>query len=161
MDSEKRIRSPISFDNNLINHKSVYFDVEGEPFAKQRPRAARKGRFITIYTPNETKKYESKVLSYYNRENRGIQLQGDLTVEIEGIFSIPKSASKIKASKMISGEIPHTSKPDCDNMGKICLDALNGVAYNDDATINKLIISKRYGEDPKVRITIIENTNIK
>ena len=46
-------------------------------------------------------------------------------------------------------------------MGKICLDALNGVAYNDDATISKLIISKRYGEDPKVRITIIENTNIK
>ena len=61
---------------------------------------------------------------------------------------------------MLEGKIPHTKKPDCDNMGKICLDALNDVAYPDDANINKLLITKKYGENAKVRITIIENRKI-
>jgi Holliday junction resolvase RusA-like endonuclease len=43
-------------------------------------------------------------------------------------------------------------------MAKICLDALNGVAYTDHAIINRLNISKRYGEEPKVKILIYENT---
>ena len=61
---------------------------------------------------------------------------------------------------MLEGKVPHTKKPDCDNMGKICLDALNEVAYPDDAAINKLWISKEYGDIAKVRITIIENKMI-
>lgn len=155
------IKSPISFDNSLINHKFTYIEVPGEPFAKQRPRAAKKGRFITIYTPQETKRYESKVIkSYYDRYDKNCKLDGDLTVNIEGIFSVPKSVSSKKAKKMIKGEIAHTKKPDCDNMAKVCLDGLNGVAYHDDAQINKLNISKRYGEDAMVRITIIENKEI-
>ena len=36
------------------------------------------------------------------------------------------------------------------------LDALNGIAYDDDAQINILNISKRYGEKPMLRITIKE-----
>ena len=89
------------------------------------------------------------------------QLEGALTANIEGYFSIPNSVNKKKREQMINGEEPHTKKPDCDNMGKICLDALNGVAYPDDAVINRLNISKEYSETPKVRITIIENRNIK
>ena len=155
---EKIIRSPISFDPTIKGVKSIYFDVYGEPFAKQRPRAARKGKFITIYTPRETKVYEDKVKKAYKQIYRYEKpLEGDLSVEIEGIFSIPKSISKSKQKEMEEGKIPHTKKPDCDNMGKICLDALNGVAYPDDAQINKLYISKKYGKDAKIRITIKEN----
>ena len=58
---------------------------------------------------------------------------------------------------MLSGEITHTKKPDCDNMAKVCLDALNSVAYPDDAIINKLNISKEYSDNAMVRITIIKN----
>lgn len=157
MDGIRKIIKPVSFDESLIGRKSVYIDVPGEPFAKQRPRAARKGRFITIYTPKETKQYEEKVRKYYNRYYRGTKLEGDLSVDIEGVFSIPKSVSKKKHEEILMGDVPHTKKPDCDNMGKVCLDALNGVAYDDDAQINRLVISKKYGEDSKVRITIKEN----
>jgi Holliday junction resolvase RusA-like endonuclease len=158
MEEEKHIKSPIIFNNSLENvSNAIYSNVPGNPFAKQRPRAARKGRFITIYTPNETKAYESKVRKYYNSIYNGILVDGSLTVEIEGIFSVPSNASKKKASEMLSGDIPHTKKPDCDNMAKICLDALNGVAYTDDAIINRLNVSKRYGTEPMVRILIYEN----
>ena len=157
MNGIKKIKLPVSFDESLIGRKSVYIEVPGEPFAKQRPRAARKGRFITIYTPRETKLYEPKVLTQYNRYYRGIKLQGDLSVEVEGVFPVPKSISNKKREEILSGNVPHIKKPDCDNMAKVCLDALNGVAYDDDAQINRLIISKKYGEDAKVRITITEN----
>ena len=71
-------------------------DVPGEPFAKQRPRAAKKGRYITIYTPRETKQYEEKVRKVYNSTYENYQLEGDLTAKIEGFFSIPNSISKKK-----------------------------------------------------------------
>ena len=50
-----KIYCPISFDEKLIGKDSIYFTVPGKPVAKQRPKAARKGRFFTVYTPNETK----------------------------------------------------------------------------------------------------------
>ena len=152
---------PISFDSSLINHNFIMIDVPGEPFAKQRPRAAKKGRYITIYTPRETKQYEEKVRKVYDYMYHGYtKLEGSLTAKIEGHFSVPNSVSKKKQEEMLNGEIPHTKKPDCDNMGKVCLDALNGNAYPDDAAINKLYISKEYDTIAKVRITIIENRNL-
>mgnify|MGYP004529433155 FL=1 len=153
----QNICCPIEFNDALIGKDFVYFNVYGEPFAKQRPRATRKGRYITVYTPRETKLYEAKVLKAYNEIYNGKQLDGDLTVNIDGKFGIPKSTSKVKADKMLSGEIPHTKKPDCDNMAKVCLDALNGVAYPDDAIINRLSATKEYSDTAMVRITIIKN----
>ena len=84
-------------------------------------------------------------------------LEGDITVEVEGFFSVPKSATKSLKKSMLEGNVPHTKKPDCDNMAKICLDALNEVAYHDDASITNLIISKQYSTNAKVRITLIKN----
>jgi Holliday junction resolvase RusA-like endonuclease len=151
------IINPIIFDESLKGKNCIYFEVPGEPFAKQRPRAVRRGRFVTIYTPNETKLYEKKVLSYFNRSYRGVQLEGDLSVYIEGVFGIPKSTPKSKISAMENNEIPHNKKPDCDNMAKICLDALNTVAYQDDSQISTLNINKRFGKEPKIKIFIKEN----
>ena len=150
-------KSPIIFDESLKDHEFMYFDVPGEPFAKQRPRATRKGRFLTIYTPRETKLYEAKVRKEYDKIYHDQYLDGDLTVEIEGIFGIPKSVGKNKAMLMEDNQIPHNKKPDCDNMAKICLDALNGIAYPDDAQISKLYIEKRFGREPRVRILIKKN----
>jgi Holliday junction resolvase RusA-like endonuclease len=43
-----------------------------------------------------------------------------------------------------------TTKPDTDNIAKICLDALNGIAYHDDAQIVELQVSKLYSDEPRV-----------
>lgn len=126
----------------------------GVPFAKQRPRATRKGRFVTIYTPPETKSYEKSVRDQFSLENGYRMLEGPIEAEIIGTFPIPNSVSKKKQQLMLDGTILHTKKPDCDNMGKIALDALNGVAYNDDAQIVKLTISKQYGENPNLHIKL-------
>lgn len=157
MNEDIELINPIIEKEYLKGKQSIYFDVYGEPFAKQRPRAKRIGNFVSIYTPNETKQYEEKVRKEYKKIYKDLKIDGDITVEVEGFFSIPKSSTKTQKKLMLNNKIPHTKKPDCDNMAKICLDALNNVAYPDDSAITNLIISKQYANIAKVRITIIKN----
>lgn len=57
---------------------------------------------------------------------------------------------------MRAGLIVPTVKPDTDNVAKIVLDALNGIAYHDDAQIVQLTVLKRYSTEPKVKVKLIE-----
>lgn len=142
------------YDKNIIET-----NIPGTPFAKQRPRATKKGRFVTIYTPPETKSYEKRVRDRYYDQNGYRMLDGPLEAEIIGTFPVSDSISKKRKKLMLEGKILHTKKPDCDNMAKIALDALNGIAYKDDAQIIKLIIEKKYGENPELNIKIKRREN--
>ena len=46
-------------------------------------------------------------------------------------------------------------KPDADNIGKIILDALNGIAYADDNQVTQLNIKKNYGSKSCIKVKII------
>ena len=50
----------------------------------------------------------------------------------------------------------YTKKSDIDNITKIILDALNGVAYKDDAQIVELKAKKIYGESNKIYVQLEE-----
>ena len=67
---------------------------------------------------------------------------------------IPKSATKVTKSKMLSGEIRPTVKPDWDNIGKLVADALNGVAYDDDKCIVDAQVKKIYSDHPRTDIIL-------
>ena len=43
-------------------------------------------------------------------------------------------------------------KPDIDNVMKIVLDALNGVAYKDDSRVVRVEAQKIYGDIPRLEI---------
>lgn len=62
--------------------------------------------------------------------------------------------SKKKRAAMLAGEILPTKKPDYDNIEKIISDALNGVAFYDDAQIVSSGLIKVYGEIPRVEVEI-------
>jgi len=47
-----------------------------------------------------------------------------------------------------------TVPPDIDKLARSVLDSCSGVFYNDDAQVVKLIVSKRYGENPGAAIEI-------
>ena len=137
----------------------VKFTILGEPMGKERPRFRRVGNYVQTYTPAKTKNYETKVRdSYYSSNMETHHLTGAIEAEIYGVFPIPVSVSKKLRAKMENGEEPYTKKVDADNLAKIVLDALNGVAYEDDKQITKLTVTKVYGKDPRVEVTLKELT---
>lgn len=136
--------------------KTITLELPGEPKGKQRPRVTMRGGFATAYTPKETVNYETYVKTCYIQQNRHEMLEGSIKAEIKAYFSIPKSTSKKKHKLMADGEIKNTKKPDCDNIAKIILDSLNGIAYHDDSQICELSVEKLYGEQPRVVLTLSE-----
>lgn len=133
----------------------MVFEVLGEPKGKARPRFTRAGH---TYTPADTIAYETEVVWAY-REKYGTMcfIKGvPLRLEVTAYFKVPKNATKAKRADMLSGKIRPTKKPDCDNVLKIIADALNGVAYHDDAQIVELNFEKLYSDIPRVVIEIEE-----
>lgn len=105
------------------------------PFAKgkQRPRVTRNG----TYTPRETKEAE-RVIAWTWMEAPGSAIikMCPVSVRIEVYRELPKSKPKRIQSE------PDTHKPDVDNIAKLVLDALNRVAWEDDAQVTELSVVK-------------------
>lgn len=108
----------------------VKFIIPGKPMGKQRPRVMRTG--IT-YTPKETVSYENLVKLIYIQHPEHKAFEGEITAKINAYFEIPKSTSNKKRELMSCNIIRPVKKPDCDNIAKIILDSLNGIAYKDDS----------------------------
>lgn len=70
--------------------------------------------------------------------------------------ALASSDSRKKRAAKLSGAIRPAKKPDCDNIGKIVADSLNGIAYKDDAQIVSMVIEKYYAEIPRVEVKITE-----
>ena len=79
-----------------------------------------------------------------------------ISVDIQAFYPIPQSLSKAKRNDAINGNIRPTTKPDCDNVIKAVLDALNGVAYYDDKQVVSVSCNKYYGETGCLKITVKE-----
>ena len=133
----------------------IKFTVPGTPRGKQRPRVCRiNGRSIT-YTPRQTAEYESQIKSmYFKVANFKFERYVPLEVAILALFAPPKNASKKVRALMLGGEILPTKRPDGDNVIKVVLDALNGVAFHDDGQICKIYFEKMYAETPGIRVLI-------
>lgn len=136
----------------------MFFDIPGEPCGKARPRVVRNGGHVHAYTPEKTLTYERLVQREFRRQCGSAHIgEGSAAVKIIAHFAVPNSAGKRKAQAMRDGAIRPTKKPDCDNIAKIVCDALNGIAYRDDAQIVCLTVVKRYASAlPHVSVEIEE-----
>lgn len=135
---------------------TIHFTVPGPPFGKQRPQHTKYGH---DYTPKETRAYEefAKKCFFVAAGSSFIPLQGALRIKIFAGYPIPKSTSKKQRALMLENKVLPTKKPDWDNIGKIICDALNGVAYKDDAQITDPSMCKRYIDGPGVVEVWISN----
>lgn len=130
----------------------MVFEVLGKPQGKARPRFTRKGH---TYTPNNTTSYENAVRRAF-LQAKGVMLEGEVRAVITACYPIPKSTSKKKRAEMLRDEVKPVKKPDCDNIAKIILDALNKVAYKDDNQVVEMTVYKKYGEVAKVVVELEE-----
>ena len=118
----------------------IAFTVPGEPVAKGRPRFVRAtGR---AFTPKKTETYEGIVADHAARVMDGREaFEGPLRLTVRAVYLIPQSWS----AKKKRAAFWKTSKPDADNLAKVVKDALNKIAYRDDAQIVELTVQKKYG----------------
>lgn len=132
--------------------ESIYIIIEGVPVPKGRPRFARRGKFVTTYTPDKTRNYESKIEAA-GRKAIGLMIPFDEAIKLVMSINLPIPASMSKKNRelAITGVLRPTKRPDYDNFAK-CLDALNGVVFKDDSQIVDVEISKYYSESPSLEI---------
>ena len=134
----------------------VIFTIPGPPKGKGRPRFKTVGNFAKAYTPQDTINYENLVKVMYNQKCENQRLEGAIRADIVGYFPIPSSTSKKRQKLMEEGKIHYTKKIDCDNLAKIILDALNKIAFNDDAQVSELVVVKRYSTTPRTVVKLSE-----
>lgn len=136
------------------------------PFVKgkDRPRFTGNGR---TYTTKATKEATEAVRNAYIeqvRKDGGQAGQVDprtpYSVSIDIYRVLPSSRPKRVLSE------PDTFKPDIDNVAKLVMDALNGVAYQDDSQVISLRVNKwsrtRYATNDSmvIRVNPVQNGDV-
>lgn len=113
--------------------KAHFFTVPGEPIVKGRPRFTKGGH---AYTPKATKDAEARVGEAYDGE----LFLGNVGVELH--FFQGSRARK-----------------DIDNMVKLVLDGLNGIAWPDDVHVSVCLARRVYTVKDKAR-TVVRVFNV-
>lgn len=116
--------------------------VEGTIKGKARPRVFGKH----AVTPEDSVNYENWVKICYQQQN-GKYLEGQISANIRVYHKVPKSYTKKRIAAIREGTEYPQKKPDADNIAKIILDSLNGIAYKDDSQVVELQVSKRFTFD--------------
>ena len=138
--------------------KEIEFVVPGKPQGKARARTFyndRMGRMQSI-TPEKTVLYENLVKLCYSQVAKGESMdEGALEVDVDAVFTLPSSVPKWRKANMLAGREFPTVKPDMDNIIKVILDALNGLAYSDDKKVAVVVGQKRFGKEEQVSVHIL------
>lgn len=135
---------------------SCRFWVPGKPRGKARPRFNPAAPGARPYTPADTVAYETLVATRYRAERCGFDIRQPHAafVDIVAYYPIPKSFTQEERALAISGRLLPLVKPDVDNVTKIVLDALNGLAWSDDKRVAGQNTQKFYSDTPGVMVSI-------
>jgi len=135
----------------------ITFTIPGTPRGKGRPRAAKRGNHIGMYTPKETVSYENLIKIKAQEAMRGGSLiSGGVLVYLNIEVKIPDSWSAKKKKSALMMEFYPTTKPDADNVIKAVFDGMNGIVYGDDKQVCHISAIKIYSLTPQVKVTISE-----
>ena len=132
----------------------IVFEVQGAPVGWQRAGVNRwSGRH---YTQDRTRDAEMAAALAYKTAARGYRFPDGaaVAITIHAYYPIPQRTSKAKREEMIMGNLLPTVKPDVDNVSKLILDALNGVACDDDKQVVGGTAWKWYSDNPHIVVTV-------
>ena len=104
-----------------------------EVMACPRPRHMRNGH---TYMPTEYTSYKRRVAEAYLAAGGGHMGAAPVALTIDVMRHLPGSRPKRVVAE------PDTVRPDVDNIAKGVMDALNSVAYDDDAQVVSLCVLK-------------------
>lgn len=138
----------------------MIFRVDGRPQGKARARTFydAQSRKMRSVTPESTRVYEEAIRwAFVAQRGSGGPRAASYRVDILAAYKIPKAWSESKRAAALRGEVPVTAKPDADNVIKVVLDALNGLAWEDDRQVTQVSCRKVYRMDEFLGIKIEED----
>jgi len=137
----------------------INYMVEGKPVPKGRPRFAKRGKFVSTYTPTKTTVDYETIIKEAAQKARGSSehVQTPVTVAIYITVPGPTTYSKKRTEACLSGSERPIKKPDIDNIAKCFLDAMNEIVYLDDTQVLTLHVTKVYGTVGMVEVMVRED----
>ena len=121
------------------------FRIIGEVLTKQRPRATVQGNHARVYTPAQTIHYENYIRSEFQRQCPDVHFGNKPLIAV--VYAYFKPTGELGKFPSEACRVACMNKKDCDNIAKTVLDALNGIAYDDDRQIVQLETGKNYCSD--------------
>jgi len=142
--------------------KEIILKFNVKPMAKQSFRTTRKGyKYLDASVVKYRKTLRTMAIAQI-REQKAEKLDGAISIEILYSFQRPQGLRKKEKSEIDSGKsMPKTTKPDIDNLTKAILDALNGIAWNDDAQVAEIKAKKIWSQKDLIEIKIMQIKNQK
>jgi Holliday junction resolvase RusA-like endonuclease len=129
----------------MVEPRTIAFTIPGEavPFAR-----AGGGKNVPRFTPKKQRDAMGVVKLFCQRAMQGaVPIQGPVELSIAAYYLRPKARK--------DGQWK-SSRPDADNISKLIKDALNTVAWRDDAQVCSLHVWKRYDDTARVSVRIVE-----
>lgn len=135
----------------------MIFIVNGQPKGKSRARTFYDKRVnkMRSITPEQTKSYEELIRWNYKISGGEYFEDKAVKVSIKAFYSIPQAFNRTKREQALQGQLRPQTKPDTDNILKVVLDALNGIAYYDDKQVISVNCEKWYAEKGYLEIEIL------
>jgi Holliday junction resolvase RusA-like endonuclease len=132
---------------------ALTFTVPGEPVPQPRPRVSTRGGFARAYVPAKHPVHAYRAAIANAARAAGAGVHGEpVGVLIDLVWERPKSHIRKSGVKP---DAPQYPRCDVDNAAKAVLDALNGVAWEDDSQVCSLTVAKHYGTEARTVVQIV------
>jgi Holliday junction resolvase RusA-like endonuclease len=134
------------------------FRVYGDPVPQPRPRVSTAGGFPRAYVPANHPVHAFREAVRLAAIAAGVPLSsGPVEVSILAVFARPASHRKADGSLRSGAPLfPGHRCGDADNLAKGILDALHGVAFEDDDQADLGYVRRRYGKTAFAEVRICE-----
>lgn len=131
---------------------AIAFSVSGDPVPQPRPRVSTRGGFARAYVPKTHAVHAYRAAIAAAARAAGAGVHGEpCEVVIDFVFGRPKSHIRKHG---LAPDAPRYPRQDADNLAKSVLDSLNGVAWEDDSQVVRLVVTKSYGGEARTTVRI-------
>lgn len=131
------------------------FTVPGQPEPLRRHRAAVHGGRVRTFDDPRNGNYADWVRWAWQSGGGHTMGQKPFILDVEAFFARPKSHQTSRGELSAAGRRARPPRPDVDNIAKAILDALNGLAWDDDTQCVWLAVMKRWAQIGESGCTIV------